>query len=224
MLDRKPVNTSMDPNSAFFDISKAHQAKLRFGNDEQMKAICDNQAALHIASNPVFLERTKHIEVDCHFIREKIVSGCVATSFVNSNDQLAIFLLNLSMVLELNTFVISLVHITYTLQLEVESRDRPLLVPPLHPVPHPRISGDHQAAASASFAAGVPSLRLRASPFLSPLFLHTSPQHHRSHPLPTPRWAMPSLIANTVAATPPPPPPALALSPRRHRTTNRAAP
>ncbi|RVW48502.1 Retrovirus-related Pol polyprotein from transposon TNT 1-94 [Vitis vinifera] len=62
---------------------------LRFGKDEQMKLICDNQAALHIASNPVFHERTKHIEVDCHFIREKIASGCVATSFVNSNDQLA---------------------------------------------------------------------------------------------------------------------------------------
>ncbi|RVW26625.1 Retrovirus-related Pol polyprotein from transposon RE1 [Vitis vinifera] len=63
--------------------------ELRFGKDEQMKLICDNQAALHIASNPVFHERTKHIEVDCHFIREKIASECVATSFVNSNDQLA---------------------------------------------------------------------------------------------------------------------------------------
>ena len=63
--------------------------ELRFGKDEQMKLICDNQAVLHIASNLVFHKRTKHIEVDCHFIREKIASGCVATSFVNSNDQLA---------------------------------------------------------------------------------------------------------------------------------------
>ncbi|RVW81345.1 Retrovirus-related Pol polyprotein from transposon RE2 [Vitis vinifera] len=62
--------------------------ELRFGKDEQIKLVCDNQAALHIASNPVFHGRTKHIEVDCHFIREKIASGCVATSFVNSNYQL----------------------------------------------------------------------------------------------------------------------------------------
>ena len=46
----------------------------RFEKDEQMKLICDNQVALHIASNLVFHERTKHIEVNCHFIREKIAS------------------------------------------------------------------------------------------------------------------------------------------------------
>ena len=63
--------------------------ELRFGNDGQMNLICDNQGALHIASNPVFHERTKHIEVDYHFIREKIASGCMTISFVNSSDQLA---------------------------------------------------------------------------------------------------------------------------------------
>ena len=62
--------------------------ELRFGKDEQMTLVCDNQAALHIASNPIFHERAKHIQVDRHFIREKITLGCMTTSFVNSNDQL----------------------------------------------------------------------------------------------------------------------------------------
>jgi transposase InsO family protein len=50
---------------------------------------CDNTSAISLASNPVFHARTKHVEIDYHFVREKVVRGDLAVQFISTTDQLA---------------------------------------------------------------------------------------------------------------------------------------
>uniref|UniRef100_A0A2N9G1P2 Integrase catalytic domain-containing protein n=1 Tax=Fagus sylvatica TaxID=28930 RepID=A0A2N9G1P2_FAGSY len=50
---------------------------------------CDNTSAISLASNPVFHARTKHVEIDYHFVREKVVRGDLSVQFISTNDQLA---------------------------------------------------------------------------------------------------------------------------------------
>jgi hypothetical protein len=50
---------------------------------------CDNIGALALASNPVYHARTKHIEVDYHFIREKVLNGDISFKYISAHDQIA---------------------------------------------------------------------------------------------------------------------------------------
>jgi len=68
--------------------------QLDFFEIQQMNMYCDEETALYIASNLVFHERTKRIEIDSHFIREKLLSKEICIEFVGSNDQLADMLTN----------------------------------------------------------------------------------------------------------------------------------
>ena len=62
---------------------------LRIKWDGPMKPYYENKSAINIAQNPIQHDRTKHIEIDSHFIKEKLEEGVVCMSFVPSEHQLA---------------------------------------------------------------------------------------------------------------------------------------
>lgn len=63
--------------------------ELGIKNGTPISLKCDNQAALSIAVNPVHHERTKHVGVDCHFVRDKVTQGVIKPKYVPTQAQLA---------------------------------------------------------------------------------------------------------------------------------------
>ncbi|CAL2268804.1 unnamed protein product [Prunus armeniaca] len=62
---------------------------LGFGPQKPMDLYCDNKAAIATAHNPVQYDRTKHMEVDRHFVKEKLDAEIISFPFISSEYQLA---------------------------------------------------------------------------------------------------------------------------------------
>ncbi|RDX95763.1 Copia protein, partial [Mucuna pruriens] len=58
-------------------------------NEGPIKLFCDNNSAISIAHKPIQHDRTKHIEIDRHFIKEKLDSGLIVTAHVPTRLQVA---------------------------------------------------------------------------------------------------------------------------------------
>lgn len=62
---------------------------LKISNPLPMKVFCDNKVAIYVAHNPIFHDRTKHVEVDKHFIKEKLDNGLICMPYIPTIEQIA---------------------------------------------------------------------------------------------------------------------------------------
>src|ERR1044072_8091247 len=64
-------------------------SKMEQRQEDATKILVDNKSAIELAKNPVNHERSKHIDVQFHFIREHVKEGSVELKHVASKDQAA---------------------------------------------------------------------------------------------------------------------------------------
>ena len=63
--------------------------EMRLSEGSKLTLYCDNKASISIAHNPVQHDRTKHVEIDRHFIKEKLVNDVLSLFHISSEKQLA---------------------------------------------------------------------------------------------------------------------------------------
>jgi hypothetical protein len=61
--------------------------ELGFDSKDSVRLYCDNKAAISIAHNPVQHDQTKHVDIDRHFIKEKLREGTICTPYVDKGQR-----------------------------------------------------------------------------------------------------------------------------------------